>query len=85
MDKIYQSDFYSLSKDKVTQGKFEAAALSETSLSSNYQSPVNLEISPVLSFKFSLNGKDNEMVSGKNHLINIISDNGVFETPVIRF
>jgi hypothetical protein len=85
MDKIYQSDFYSLSKDKVTQGKFEATALSETSLSSNYQSPVNLEISPALSFKFSLNGKDNEMVSGKNHLINIISDNGVFETPVIRF
>lgn len=85
MDKIFQSDFYSLSKDKVTQGKFEAAALSSVSLSSDYQSPVNLEISPALSFKFSLNGKDNEMVSGKNHLINIISDNGVFETPVIRF
>lgn len=85
MDKIFQSDFYSLSKDKVTQGKFEALALSSTSLSSDYQSPVNLEISPALSFKFSLNGKDNEMVSGKNHLINIISDNDVFETPVIRF
>ena len=85
MDKIYQSDFYSLSKDKVTQGKFEAVAQSATSLHSNYQSPVNLEISPVLSFKFSLNGKDNEMASGKNHLINMISDNGTFETPVIRF
>lgn len=85
MDKIYQSDFYSLSATKVTQGKFEASALSETSLSSNYQSPVNLEISPALSFKFSLNGKDNEMAPGSNHLIHIISENGAFETPVIRF
>lgn len=85
MDKIYQSDFYSISKDKVTQGKFEASALSSTSLTSNYQSPVNLEISPALSFKFSINGKDNEMVAGKNHLINIISNNGVVETPVIHF
>lgn len=85
MDKIYHSDFYSLSKNKVTQGKFEAVALSPTSLSSNYQSPVNLEISPALSFKFSLNGKDNEMVSGKNHQINLISKDGALETPVIRF
>ena len=85
MDKIYQSDFYSLSKNKVSQGAFEATALSATSLSSNYQSPVNMEISPALSFKFSLNGKDNEMVSGKNHLINLVSNNDVIETPVIRF
>jgi len=85
MDKIYQSDFYSLSKNKVSQGAFEATALSATSLSSNYQSPVNMEISPALSFKFSLNGKDNEMVSGKNHLINLVSNNDVLETPVIRF
>ena len=85
MDKIYQSDFYSLSKNKVSQGAFEATALSAASLSSNYQSPVNMEISPALSFKFSLNGKDNEMVSGKNHLINLVSNNDVLETPVIRF
>ena len=85
MDKIYQSDYYSISKNKVAQGKFEAMALSSTALTSNYESPVNLEISPALSFKFSLNGKDNEMASGKNHLVNIISENGSFETPVITF
>ena len=85
MDKIYQSDFYSISKNKVTQGKFEALALSSTELTSNYESPVNLEIRPALSFKFSLNGKDNEMASGKNHLVNIISYNGSYETPVISF
>lgn len=85
MDNIFQSDSYNLSKSKVTQGTFEATALSSTALHSNYQSPVNLEISPVLSFKFSINGKDNEMVSGKNHQISIIAANGKFETPVIRF
>jgi len=85
MDNIFQSDSYNLSKSKVTQGAFEAIALSSTALHSNYQSPVNLEISPVLSFKFSINGKDNEMVSGKNHQISIIAANGKFETPVIRF
>ncbi|QNK61875.1 glycogen debranching protein [Pedobacter sp. PAMC26386] len=85
MNNIYQSDAYSLSKDKVTQGAFEAVALSETMLHSNYQSPVNLDISPDLSFKFSINGKDNEMLSGKNHQVSIIAENGKFETPVIRF
>jgi len=85
MDKIYQSEFYSLSKNKVTQGAYEAVAQSPTAISSNYESPVNHEISPAVSFKFSINGKDNEMALGKNHLINVISDKGYFESPVIRF
>ncbi|CAM4283968.1 alpha-L-rhamnosidase [Pedobacter westerhofensis] len=85
MDKIYQSDFYSISKTKVTQGAFEAVALSPTALSSNYESPVNQEISPIVSFKFSLNGKDNELPVGKNHLLTILPEKGAFESPVIRF
>jgi hypothetical protein len=85
MDKIFQSDYYTISKTKVTQGAFEATALSSTSLSSNYESPVNQEISPAVSFKFSLNGKDNELPSGRNHLLNVITDNGSFESPVIKF
>lgn len=85
MDKIYQSAYYTLSKTQVKQGEFEATALSSTSLKSNYQSPVNREISPAVSLKFSLNGKDNELAPGKNHLVNIIADHGVFETPLIRF
>ncbi|MGY0040752.1 hypothetical protein [Pedobacter sp. NJ-S-72] len=85
MNNIYQSDAYTLSFDRVTQGVFEAVALSPAMLHSNYQSPVNLDISPDLSFKFSINGKDNEMVSGKNHEVSIIALNGKFETPVIRF
>jgi hypothetical protein len=85
MDKIFQSDYYTVSTNKVTQGAFEAAALSSTALSSNYESPANQEISPAISFKFSLNGKDNELPIGKNHLVNIISDNGSFDSPVILF
>ena len=85
MNNIYQSDAYTLSKDRVTQGAFQAIALSPAALHSNYQSPVNLDISPDLSFKFSINGKDNEMASGKNHEVSIIAVNEKFETPVIRF
>jgi len=85
MDKIFQSDYYTVSKTKVSQGAFEAVALSATALSSNYESPVNQEISPAVSFKFSLNGKDNELPAGKNHLLNIIADQGSFESPVIKF
>ena len=85
MNNIYQSDAYTLSKDRVTQGAFQAIALSPAALHSNYQSPVNLDISPNLSFKFSINGKDNEMASGKNHEVSIIAVNEKFETPVIRF
>ena len=85
MNIIYQSDTYSLSKDKVIQGKFTATASSSAAISSNYQSPVNLEISPLLQFKFSINGKDNEMASGKNHEVSIIAENGKFETPLISF
>lgn len=85
MNNIFQSDAYTLSKDRVTQGAFQAIALSSAALHSNYQSPVNLDISSDLSFKFSINGKDNEMISGKNHQISIIAVNGKFETPVIRF
>ncbi|WP_232324613.1 MGH1-like glycoside hydrolase domain-containing protein [Pedobacter cryoconitis] len=85
MNNLYQSEAYTLSKDRVTQGAFEAIALSPTTIHSNYQSPVNLDISPDLSFKFSINGKDNEMASGKNHQISIIAVDGKFETPVIRF
>jgi hypothetical protein len=85
MDKIYQSDYYSLSKSQVKQGEFEAMALSSVSLTSNYQSPDNQKISPAVFFKFSLNGKDNELMPGKHHLLYIVGDQDVFESPLIRF
>jgi hypothetical protein len=80
---IYASKAYSIYADKVVQGKFTAKALSATELTSNYASPANMFKSPVIEFKFSINGKDNEMVVGKNHYY--YCQGQVNETPVIVF
>lgn len=82
---IYSSPAYSIYADRVVQGKYTARALTPTSLTSDYRSPANQFASPALSFKFSINGKDNEMASGKDHLFYCTSQSGSAETPLIRF
>ncbi|MDB5233200.1 MAG: glycogen debranching protein, partial [Hymenobacter sp.] len=84
---IWQSDAYTLYRDRVVQGPHEARALSATELVSNYQSPANETLSPRVEFKFSLNGKDNEMAPGLNHLLVAVprAGGGPIETPPIVF
>lgn len=84
---IWQSDAYALYRDKVVQGPHEARALSSTELVSNYVSPANDQQSPRVEFKFSLNGKDNEMAPGLNHLLMAVPrpGGGAIETPPIVF
>jgi hypothetical protein len=84
---IWQSDAYSLYRDKVVQGPHEGRALSATQLTSNYVSPVNDQLSPRVEFKFSINGKDNEMAPGLNHLLLAVPrpGGGPIETPPIVF
>jgi hypothetical protein len=82
---IYQSKTFSISANEVVQGEFVAKALSPTELFSNYKSLANTFKSPVLGFKFSINGKDNEMISGKDHLLNILPAGDIFESPLIKF
>ena len=87
MTPLWQSDAYALYPDKVVQGRYEAHAFSATELVSNYQSPVNDQLSPRVEFKFSLNGKDNEMAPGLNHLLLAVPrpGGGPIETPPIVF
>jgi Bacterial alpha-L-rhamnosidase 6 hairpin glycosidase domain len=80
---IYSSKAYTIYADKVVQGKYTAKAISATELTSDYSSPANLYRSPVIEFKFSINGKDNEMTAGMNHHFNCI--NQLNETPLIKF
>lgn len=82
---VWSSPAYQVYPDKVVQGKYSARAISSTEMSSDYQSPANLFKSSMISFKFSINGKDNEMLSGKDHAFNIVARNGYAETPLIRF
>jgi hypothetical protein len=82
-DIIWQTKPYTIFTDSVVQGEYTAKALSATEIVSDYKSPANLLQSTKLSFKFSLNGKDNEMLSGVDHHLNVVD--GVTETPVIKF
>ncbi len=80
---LYKSNSFSVFSDRVLQGKAEAKALSSTELISNYKSPANDFLSAAITFKFSINGKDNEMKSGVDHRFSCNSGN--CETPVIKF
>lgn len=83
---IWQSKEFIIYKDSIVQQhQFTARAISSTELVSNYQSPANAFISPKISFKFSINGKDNEMPTGIDHHYNDLSTTGYAETPIIVF
>ncbi len=82
---LYQTKAFSVYGDRVTQGLYESAVLTPTSVISNYQSPANDRHSRGLSFKFSLNGKDNELPVEVNHLVVLFPEGGNVVSPVITF
>ncbi len=82
---IWQNNAFTVYPNRIVQENFVAKALSSTEITSNYQSPANEFQSPAISFKFSINGKDNEMKSGTDHHFNCIVNDGKCETPVIKF
>ncbi|GAB3232206.1 hypothetical protein GCM10027346_19290 [Hymenobacter seoulensis] len=84
---VWQSAAYTVFRDSLVQGRNVARALSRTELTSNYHSPANESQSPQVSFKFSLNGKDNEMQPGQDHVFMAVpqANGGALETPVIVF
>ncbi|TGE10597.1 glycogen debranching protein [Hymenobacter fodinae] len=84
---MWQSAAYSVFPDSVVQGPYTARALSRTKLTSDYHSPANEFLSPQVSFKFSLNGRDNEMPIGQDHLFVALpkADGTGLETPLIAF
>jgi hypothetical protein len=54
----------------VEQGEFTALALGSFEMTSDYRSQSAI-IDPVIQFKFSINGRDNELAFGVNHQANI--------------
>lgn len=71
---IYKSDAYSIYPDKIVQGSYEAKAVNDYSLSSNYKSIGAESYSPTITFKFSINSRDNEMISNKDHIVTLNTD-----------
>ena len=82
---LFQNKKFVLYADSVVQGKYTAQILSSTELTSNYQSQANLFKSNKIDFKFSINGKDNEMPSGTDHHFICDAKDGACATPVIKF
>ncbi len=79
---LYQSKAFTVYPDKVVQGRNVATVLSPTHLKSNYRSPSSEVFSRLITFKFSINEKDNELPSGKDHWL-IIGDEHA--SPVVKF
>ncbi len=68
---ILKNPQYSIYSDRVVQqNKYVAKAISATELLSDYKSPANEFLSSNISFKFSINGKDNEMNPSVDHHFN---------------
>lgn len=79
---LYKSPAFTLYPDRVVQGKNEARVLTRIDILSNYQSPASENFSRLVSFKFSINQKDNEAAPGNDHWI-LIGDE--HESPVLTF
>ncbi|MFD2999385.1 glycogen debranching protein [Pontibacter toksunensis] len=82
---IWQSEVYVLYPDSVVQGEHVARVVSAREITSSYKSPANEFQNPRITFKFAINGSDNEMVSGTDHHFNCIASDGTCETPLIVF
>ncbi|WP_211229785.1 MGH1-like glycoside hydrolase domain-containing protein [Olivibacter sitiensis] len=76
---------YKVADNKVVQGDYMAEALSPTKLRSNYKSLATLYKSPELTFKFAINGRDNEMPSGSDHRLVLLPDTDGSEVSLIKF
>ena len=81
---LFESDVFEVTERGVREGQFEAIVESPTRIRSNYVYASSLE-PHLLTFKFALNGLDNEMPSGDDHAIYLVPENGRVVTPVIRF
>ncbi|MFM2358598.1 MAG: hypothetical protein RLY16_591 [Bacteroidota bacterium] len=81
---IYKNKKFTIYPNKIVQeDKYTAVAESNEKIVSDYKSPANAYASANLSFKFSINGKDNEMSPGVDH--HFTCNNLSNETPLIVF
>ena len=80
---LYKGKDFTVYSDKVVQGPYTAKVIDRNSMVSDYQSTASKIFPRRVGFKFSINEKDIEMPSGKDH--SLIIQNGSHESPVIVF
>jgi hypothetical protein len=71
---FYKSDAFTIFSDRVEQGEFRASAVSPENMVSDYISMANTSVDPLIQFKFSINGRDDELPFGVNHEANIFPE-----------
>ena len=82
---IWKNEYFAIFPDSVVQKPFTANIISANQISSNYKSPDKGNINPSISFKFSINGKDNEMAPGTDHHFTIENNLPNQATPILQF
>lgn len=84
---IYDGGTFQLMLDRVVQDASVARALNARQLESNYQSPATGQKDPRVPFKFSINGRDNEMPPGVDHIVYCLpaKEGDAITPPVITF
>ncbi len=82
---IYENDAFYITPDRVVQGEYEARALSENVIESNYRSDYKVPTKREVYFKFSINGGDNERFPGEDHRIILDSGNKDMLSAVYPF
>lgn len=76
--RLYYSEKFSVYGDRVEQGEYKSVAVTDVKLVSDYQSPANAFFNPQISFKYSINGRDNEAPSGQDHqALLVVPDTGM--------
>ncbi|WP_299524883.1 hypothetical protein [uncultured Lutibacter sp.] len=68
-NKLYQSKKFTLNESSIVQGDNIAKVISSNHIKSNYKSQENQTYSNLISFKFSINEKDNDLAQGVDRQI----------------
>lgn len=79
---LYTSKKFSIYKDKVIQDQNVSEVVSPFSMNSNYKTKENETYSNLISFKFSINEKDNDLLPGVDRTIMISNQK---ESPIYVF
>lgn len=82
---LYESDAFTILSDKVTQDKFTAQALSDVEMTTNYRSTFRKKTANLITFKFSINGGDNEAYPGSDHRFYLDQEGGNQSSPLYEF
>lgn len=84
-DLLVSNPAFSVYADSVREGNYSGIVLNSKSIKSNYLKTFSEGFDRIVKFKFSINGLDNEAVSGKDHSVYMNPKDGKFITPVFKF